>query len=449
MNESIFSILLCIFFLFYAFHAAIVFTYRSTPVFMKRRPLLVMLNSLFLFNLLVVEMCGFSMFIDSQKQFPNWLDLVCSSLGYTLTQMNFCVRILNLVYEYCVNRLRITHQQATFNLNSLKKVEQFAFWYFSLFGLNRDLKGKRDSIDPHLIQSKVSIHIQLMAQIPIPFISLITSFIASLMATSSLDPPDISLNVLYIPSIICNSVLIISEGIMLFLILHVKDGLSIKQEYVACITVNIIAIIPCYIGNFIDISPKSTGNGVYIVGFAVIVQMIDVWYPLYLLHQTRSSSSNLMTKVKRKESLLIEFDMNSYTMVMNDPKRRQELTNLLASELCIENAYFIHDFNTSKESLYQTSIQSERTHLIQETHSIAERLFEKYIQEGSPFQLNITAEMVNQVKSGLNETGNSSLACFDPVFVEVNDLVYRNTFARYVKQQLKKRPSTKPQESIE
>lgn len=94
----------------------------------------------------------------------------------------------------------------------------------------------------------------------------------------------------------------------------------------------------------------------------------------------------------------------------------------MVSELCIEYALFLDDYNLLR-SINQTELSS--------TNEI-DIMFEKYVAEGALMQLNLSGPQREQLKLKI-QNENCDVSVFNTVKDEVDMLIFRNTFSRFVK----------------
>ncbi|ORX75369.1 hypothetical protein BCR32DRAFT_329845 [Anaeromyces robustus] len=88
------------------------------------------------------------------------------------------------------------------------------------------------------------------------------------------------------------------------------------------------------------------------------------------------------------------------------------------------------------ESLYKTAMIVESPEI--KNHLI--RIFEKFIPEGSEYQLNLTSELVKSVEHKIHKSENIDILLFKPVLKEVYELLRWTNYPRFLqtKQENKK-----------
>jgi hypothetical protein len=94
--------------------------------------------------------------------------------------------------------------------------------------------------------------------------------------------------------------------------------------------------------------------------------------------------------------------------------------------ICLENAFFEEYQNVEKKNGHRYSIRCNRA-MISERITI---MYQKYIQQGSDFELNLNCETFEESKVFLRPAYSKVEDI--SVYEEVLDCIYRNFFARYV-----------------
>lgn len=105
----------------------------------------------------------------------------------------------------------------------------------------------------------------------------------------------------------------------------------------------------------------------------------------------------------------------------------------MAKEFCLENMLFIEEYN----AIVALNIKSTTPKLYRSRSSSLEvsqavgLLFEKYVRPGAPFELNVSYEMSHAILIEI-ETGNVNIEMFTHLKYEIEQLIFRNTFVRFV-----------------
>ena len=102
----------------------------------------------------------------------------------------------------------------------------------------------------------------------------------------------------------------------------------------------------------------------------------------------------------------------------------------MAAELCLENALFIEDHRRLSDIVIHTTPENyEASTLIVKRGVTA--IFDRFIKNDAPLQLNIPDPILRKLNSNVKD-GNLKLEVLDEVRKEVDNMIYRNTFKRFI-----------------
>jgi len=80
------------------------------------------------------------------------------------------------------------------------------------------------------------------------------------------------------------------------------------------------------------------------------------------------------------------------------------------------------------EKLYTTACTTESSEIRAQLHNI----YEKFVPEGSEYQLNLTSDLVKSVEQKMNEGENINILLFKPVLREVYELLRWTNYPRFL-----------------
>lgn len=209
------------------------------------------------------------------------------------------------------------------------------------------------------------------------------------------------------------------------------DEFKLFQNYYSQILVNMIFYCVTIFDYFIQPIPLVFGIGLMLVLNDICEHFISIVIPIFQVYYQKYKNRYLKFNM--------DYNRETYSRVLNDPKHFDALKEQLTKEMCIENGMFVEEYNRSMRSVMssQTSLIQKPTSAVDHhaTHIRLRDLFEMYFANDAPFQLNVTSEMVQSIKSQImNLNEGSNLQIYEAAFAEINDLIYSNTFARFVQQ---------------
>lgn len=104
--------------------------------------------------------------------------------------------------------------------------------------------------------------------------------------------------------------------------------------------------------------------------------------------------------------------------------------------MSIENGYFIEEVIAVKKSSKEKSIRETSTKRLK---GAMIDLYEKYILDDSPFQLNLNSSTVKPLHDKIASGEGLCIQDFDNILNIVHLMVYENTFNRYMAASTKKK----------
>jgi hypothetical protein len=141
-----------------------------------------------------------------------------------------------------------------------------------------------------------------------------------------------------------------------------------------------------------------------------------------VLIKNMSDREKLVQELKRQEeSAQAMMKFVTLDAQMRVESFRKQLIDYCRKEHNAESVYFLQDMLYYRNSDIDTRVKMQY------------EIFEKYIRNGAPMQLNITTELVKQVQAKLdNAIGNIDL--FAPIEAAVKSLFMIDIYPRFIKQ---------------
>jgi len=352
------------------------------------------------------------------------------------------IRAFALVYENCrVQSLREENKDI-----KLCYVESIVVMYFTFIKKfdkkHRELQSEPNS-SKSLSRSALNAQLVYLRKVPgtfdgslsdrvlimslIPFFVLCLSLLAvsigvfknDLLLTGNGCPHQL----IYSPSLVFITISYFMIPIMLYSVFWIKRGLEIRFEIVWALVSSGILYIPFIAGFFVKgISPRLVGNGIYALAICYLTIANTVIYPIIKI---------AVHNYKRK---YFKLDERTFKQVMDDPILYQELKDLMERDLCIENALFLEDYQTSLDTLKNmknASLVNLDIAMNYETKAVR-LLFEKYVAEGAPQQLNISHKLSKSIREVVKSGVVKQLELYVEVYDEVIVMIYENSFQRYI-----------------
>ncbi|KAJ3090839.1 hypothetical protein HK102_002490 [Quaeritorhiza haematococci] len=276
---------------------------------------------------------------------------------------------------------------------------------------------------------------------------------------------------------ICNladyAVLFVFFGVFLLLIPYllysirtINETFRMLQEMVL-IMLNIYVWIVVYFltEKLSHTTLQSTTNTLFFAVMAVVHHCIQVVYPVTI---------SFISDYRRKN---LSLRRDSFEKTIADPVLFQEFKKVLAQEFTIENALFVETYLCMKKRtltlksrtqrplsllespLKRTTDVGEQSHIdanllinhssndgmatpaqvitIQDEQAL---LFDKFVRAGAPYELNIPHQVRAECEERLNAAhaeSRVSIDAFEGVYREVCDLMYHNSFPRFVRRRQK------------
>ncbi|KAI9144199.1 RGS domain-containing protein [Paraphysoderma sedebokerense] len=130
------------------------------------------------------------------------------------------------------------------------------------------------------------------------------------------------------------------------------------------------------------------------------------------------------------ENIHVEQSMESFQRVLNDRDMFQRFKIILAEDFSIENAMFLEEYNTlapnSTSKTTQTILDAEST----KKH--IEYIVNNFIISGSPYELNLSSKTRKSIISEAKKD-NYTIEILEPAKNEVTQLMYLNSFPRFIR----------------
>lgn len=106
----------------------------------------------------------------------------------------------------------------------------------------------------------------------------------------------------------------------------------------------------------------------------------------------------------------------------------------MIKDLCVENAFFIEEFQVIKEKhalLIKSGVLKGSLEETTALHRCALRLYYKFIGPDSPYQLNISSDSERRIFEELKKLCITDFSMFENVLQQVHLMIYENTYQRY------------------
>jgi hypothetical protein len=220
---------------------------------------------------------------------------------------------------------------------------------------------------------------------------------------------------------------------------NMNDILGVRMELLAVAFSMFFSFSSYQISSAKTIAPYFKpigGPSFFVFVFGTIVpHTIMVFWPLYLIRKERKSKTT-------KEI--------SFLDVLQDLDKFNELRNLAARELSVENVLFLEDycrffskfnmpvyldnaFRVPEEAINISHLRYSEEATIPEQKAVddyVKRMYNKFIAVGSPLELNISSENRSRIHEAISKN-KIDLMLLDTVKIEVLKMIQSNTFARY------------------
>jgi hypothetical protein len=205
---------------------------------------------------------------------------------------------------------------------------------------------------------------------------------------------------------------------------HVKDSFHIKKELIVLYSISVPSFFIFVVLYFVlDQQAQNDFNPAFSI-FLVLLASIGLTtiYPSVQLWRLKKSLSSL------------EVNTKSFDAVLENKVLFEEFKKVLASQFCAENGLFT-------ESYMSVMAESQTQKLAPaQCETYIKKITGQFIQAGSPNELNITSRCRQTFLKEVSG-GNYDLAILQPVWTEIKDLMFVNTFPLYI---MKQKGAAKP-----
>ncbi|ORX41670.1 hypothetical protein BCR36DRAFT_179469 [Piromyces finnis] len=293
----------------------------------------------------------------------------------------------------------------------------------------------------------------------------------------------------------CHTAILITIFISMFYALYkkyklrnYKETIGIQNEIYSIIIISLLCSLGYIVFRFLSIRFKGVPVSIWFVLFFILYHTIIVVRPVFAVHIYQNKVELLHEKYRRHSIAKVkindevnEMEIKTFEQVLN-PKNSiyKEFKRFLVGEVCIENLLFYEaminillkcqnkiissssnnnaSWNLKKlaenpnyddqnsllntqsndsmdmseipyyERLYETAIINESQEI--KNHLI--NIFEKFVPEGSEYQLNLTSDLVKSVEQKINENDQVNIILFKPVLKEVYELLRWTNYPRFL-----------------
>lgn len=347
------------------------------------------------------------------------------------------IKTLNLVYENCRSRIAFELDEGNSTKFNIRPIETFSNFYFSLFrntkankgiAMNSNLKFNFSKSEYNLaggdiasqFNGKVSEKALLLSLIPLCMLSVALFIIPIVIFTKDAlilngCPDQIYV---YAAFLITTAILFIILPLIFWSVYLIHDGFGLRNEIIFSAGFSFIFYFLFVIGFFYPISPPMLGNGFYALLMNYNYQLFSVIIPVFRAY----SHSKISSRVENSR-----FD---YKRIINNPELFHDLKEVMTKELCIENALFLDEIERGRLKYLPTNITSSCISVVPERKLWS--IYRKFIEEGAPFQLNISCDSGDRIKEMLKSEIPCGYEIYNDILDEVHAMIFENSFQRYL-----------------
>ncbi|OUM69898.1 hypothetical protein PIROE2DRAFT_2089 [Piromyces sp. E2] len=264
-----------------------------------------------------------------------------------------------------------------------------------------------------------------------------------------------------------------------------KETIGIQYEIKSIIIISLFCSLGFIIFKFLSIRFKGVPVSVWFVLFFILYHTIIVVRPVFAVHIYQNKVELLHEKYRRHSVAKVklpdeinEMEIKTFEQVLNPESAiYREFKKFLVGEVCIENLLFYEamislllkcqnkvmsdaswnlkilaenpsidnnnlsftqdskDIKFSNDSeipyyekLYETAVITESP----EIKAQLKIIFEKFVPEGSEYQLNLTSDLVKSVEQKIHENEQIDILLFKPVLKEVYELLRWTNYPRFL-----------------
>jgi len=270
-----------------------------------------------------------------------------------------------------------------------------------------------------------------------------------------------------------------------------EETIGIQNEIKSIIIISLICSIGYIIFKLLSLKFKSVPVSIWYVIFFILYHTIIIVKPVFTVHIYQNKVESLHEKYNRHSIVKVklsndtdeanEMEINTFEKVLNpDFPIYSEFKKFLVGEVCIENLLFYeaiinvllkcqskitHDnswnlkqlaenpninnsitssdtsnetksvvleLETSETPYYEKLYKNAITYGSPEIKTQLINIYEKFIPEGSEYQLNLTSELVKQIEQKVDEDHNVDIQLFKPVLREVYELLRWTNYPRFL-----------------
>jgi len=265
-----------------------------------------------------------------------------------------------------------------------------------------------------------------------------------------------------------------------------KETIGIQNEIKSIIIISLICSTGYIIFKFLSLRFIGVPVSIWFVFFFLLYHTIIIVKPVFTVHIYQNKVESLHEKYRRRSvekvklsNEISEMEINTFEQVLN-PKFPiyTEFKKFLVGEVCIENLLFYeaminilqkcqskitHDNSWNLKQLaenssinnsisissisqeesknidialetpyYETLYKNAITYSSSEIKTQLINIYEKFIPEGSEYQLNLTSDLVKLVEQKIAENRNVDILLFKPVLREVYELLRWTNYPRFL-----------------
>ena len=445
--------------LFWGGSTALFWAKRNVDLIQKRTVWLVVLNSAISYSFTIPAILALDPF-QAYVSFPCWLHLYLLYIPGPLCIYCVFIRALNLVYVHCVNQSRLNEHDPSL-LARMTLVERLTFRLFAAVQRGPGQPGSPQQGRPP--QASVSANGTPIgtttpgpvsgshsgAAIPERQAAQYNGVVPQRVLARSVTVLVVVEHLLYclpflmyrdgemgqpvcpgaavLPAYVLILLFLVCAPVVMHSIRRISDTLFLRKELSWSLGVTLTLYLLYLVAAFVaPDSPLRTawGPATYLCLVGLATQAISVVAPVG--HLWRYGGSKL------------KFDQASFVRVLDDRAHFALLKDMMAAEFSLENGLFHEEYS---DALLDLRRATEALALVgtpggAEKHARAQtrlvrQLYDKFIRHGATHELNLPGKLRQAITAAVRD-GACTLERLSPVHKEVLNMIYVNTFPRFV-----------------
>ncbi|KAJ3090841.1 hypothetical protein HK102_002492 [Quaeritorhiza haematococci] len=303
--------------------------------------------------------------------------------------------------------------------------------------------GKKADAYTAGISSRIGIRQLMKAQLILTVMEVIL-FGFSLAIKFRMHPdPEICTDLAYMPIYAFVGAFLLLIPYAMYSIRQINDPFRIRQELTAMLIVITIGLLLYF--SIPTTKIPATSAAIFLPVTGLLLHLIQVVFPLVI---------SFLSDYRRNHLSLCR---ESFRRTLEDPVLFQEFKQVLARGFTIENALFVEEYLLLKNRT--ATLQDQLAPIVdvgetRQTETISinlgsgvfvaipekdehQMLYNKFIKVDAPYELNIPYHLRAACEIALlptqAESGSAVVSVFEDVYLEVCEMMYRNSFPRFVR----------------